>query len=186
MVMSHVLDPESRQRLIALAHEALEARVHNAGVPDIDPNLLPEVQRGVFVSIFRNGELRGCLGRLESPLPLASLVVQLAQAVADSDPRFERVTPQELSEIGLEISVLTREQEVDSVTEIEVGRHGLIVEQGASRGLLLPQVPLEHGWDRDAFLSQTCLKAGLSADAWRRGARIFVFEAQVFGERADG
>jgi AmmeMemoRadiSam system protein A len=107
----------------------------------------------------------------------------LAQAVADSDPRFHRVTPQELDGIDLEISVLTREREIQSVEEIEIGRHGLIVEQDRSRGLLLPQVPTEHGWDRDTFLDHTCLKAGLAADAWRRGARIFVFEAQVFGER---
>ena len=94
------------------------------------------------------------------------------------------VTPQELDGISFEISVLTREREIESVDEIEVGRHGLIVERGTSRGLLLPQVPTEHGWDRDTFLDHTCLKAGLPADAWKRGARIFVFEAEVFGERA--
>ena len=145
-----------------------------------------EVRRGAFVSIFSDGELRGCLGRLNSHLPIARLVAQLAQAVADSDPRFDRVTPQELAAIAFEISVLTREREVESVEEIEIGRHGLIVEQGGSRGLLLPQVPGELGWDRDAFLDHTCLKAGLAVDAWRRGARIFVFEAQVFGERSRG
>ena len=82
--------------------------------------------------------------------------------------------------------MLTREREIQSVDEIEVGTHGLIVEQGTSRGLLLPQVPGEQGWDRDTFLDHTCLKAGLAADAWRRGARIFVFEAQMFGERSRG
>jgi uncharacterized protein (TIGR00296 family) len=85
-------------------------------------------------------------------------VFQLAQAVADSDPRFDKVTVAELPEIGFEISVLTREREVTSVDEIEVGRHGLIVERGSSRGLLLPQVPVEHGWDRDTFLDHACLK----------------------------
>jgi len=86
----------------------------------------------------------------------------------------------------LEISVLTPEREIQSVEEIEVGTHGLIVEQGTNRGLLLPQVPGEHGWDREAFLDHACLKAGLAADAWRRGARLFVFEAQIFGERSSG
>ena len=178
-----VIDSDDQRRLLDLAHRALEARVRHDGLPEIDSTLAPDVRRGAFVSIFHEGELRGCLGRLNSQLPIARLVAELAQAVADSDPRFHRVTPQELDAIDLEISVLTREREIQSVEEIEIGRHGLIVEQDSSRGLLLPQVPTEHGWDRDAFLDHTCLKAGLPADAWRRGARIFVFEAEVFGER---
>jgi len=178
-----VISPDDQRRLIELARGALEARVCRTGVPDIDSTLAPDVHSGAFVSIFHNGELRGCLGRLNSPLPIARLVADLAQAVADSDPRFDRVMPQELAGIDVEISVLTHEREIQSVDEIEVGRHGLIIEQGMSRGLLLPQVPEEHGWDREAFLNHTCLKAGLAADAWRRGARIFIFEAQVFGER---
>jgi len=181
-----VIATDDQRRLLDLAHRALVARVRHAGLPEIDTTLAPDVRRGAFVSIFHEGELRGCLGRLNSQLPIARLVAQLAQAVADSDPRFHRVTPQELDGIVLEISVLTREREIQSVEEIEIGRHGLIVEQGSSRGLLLPQVPTEHGWDRDTFLDHTCLKAGLAADAWRRGARIFVFEAEVFGERSHG
>jgi AmmeMemoRadiSam system protein A len=179
-----VIGLEDQRRLLDLARRALEARVRRAGVPEVDSTLAPDIKSGAFVSIFHGDELRGCLGRLNSQLPIARLVAQLAQAVADSDPRFDRVMPQELDDIGFEISVLTREREIESVDEIEVGRHGLIVEQGTSRGLLLPQVPTEHGWDREAFLDHTCLKAGLAADAWRRGARIFVFEAQVFGERS--
>ena len=181
-----VISPEDQRQLLDLAHRALEMRVRHAGLPEIDTAVAPDVRRGAFVSIFLDGELRGCLGRLNSQLPIARLVAQLAQAVADSDPRFERVTPQELQNIGFEISVLTREREIESVDEIEIGRHGLIVEQDTQRGLLLPQVPTEQGWDRDAFLDHTCLKAGLAADAWRRGARIFVFEAEIFGERTRG
>ena len=177
------IDIDDQRRLLRLAARAFEARVRGAADPDVETTDGLGLKRGAFVSIFRNGELRGCLGRIKSNLPLSRMVFQLAQAVADSDPRFEKVTPQELAEIGFEISVLTREREIESVTEIEVGRHGLIVEQGSIRGLLLPQVPIEHGWDREVFLDHTCLKAGLSADAWRRGARIFVFEALVFGER---
>jgi AmmeMemoRadiSam system protein A len=179
-----VISLDDQRRLIELARCALEARVCCTGVPNIDSTVAPDVRSGAFVSIFHDGELRGCLGRLNSPLPIARLVVDLAQAVADSDPRFDRVVPEELDGIDLEISILTHEREIQSVDEIEVGKHGLIVEQGTSRGLLLPQVPEEHGWDRDTFLNHTCLKAGLAPDAWRRGARIFVFEALVFGERA--
>src|SRR5512138_1694626 len=172
---------DDQQHLLALARRALEARVRRHEPPE--PVLRLEIRTGAFVSIFREGELRGCLGRLGSDLPLPTLIVQLAQAVADSDPRFDRVAPHELDVIDLEISVLTREREITSVDEIELGRHGLIVEYGTSRGLLLPQVAGEHGWDRDMFLDHTCLKAGLLPGAWKRGARIFVFEADVFGER---
>jgi uncharacterized protein len=181
-----VISPEDQPRLIALARRAMEARVRYATLPDIETTLAPDVRCGAFVSIFHDGELRGCLGRLNPELPIAQLVAQLAQAVADSDPRFDRVTPQEIAGISFEISVLTPEREIQSVEEIEVGTHGLIVEQGTNRGLLLPQVPGEHGWDRDAFLDHACIKAGLAADAWRRGARLFVFEAQIFGERTSG
>ena len=182
---SQLIDDGEQRRLLDLARRALEAKVRGTTPPAIATDA-DDPRRGAFVSIFCRGELRGCLGRLTSNLPIRRIVFQLAQAVADSDPRFERVTSTELSEIGFEISILTREREVASVDEIEVGRHGLIVEHGTSRGLLLPQVPIEHGWDRDTFLDHTCLKAGLDAAAWRRGARIFIFEAQVFGERTNG
>jgi len=177
-----MIEEEEQRRLLMLARRALEARVRGTAPPDVETDA-SDPRSGAFVSIFSRGELRGCLGRLTSNLPLPRMVSQLAQAVADSDPRFDKVTPTELTDLGLEISVLTREREIASVEEIEVGRHGLIVEQGPSRGLLLPQVATEFGWDRDTFLDHTCLKAGLAADAWRHGARIFVFEAQVFGER---
>jgi len=181
-----VISSEDQRRLIALAHRALEARVHRADVPEVDATLVPDIRCGAFVTILHHGELRGCLGRLRSPLPIANLVAELAQAVADSDPRFTPVLPQELTGIDVEISILTPEREIQSIGDIEVGRHGLIVEQGHNRGLLLPQVADEHGWDRSTFLAQTCLKAGLAADAWQHGARIFVFEAQVFGEHSRG
>jgi AmmeMemoRadiSam system protein A len=182
---SQLIDDGEQRRLLDLARRALEAKVRGTTPPSVETDA-DDPRRGAFVSIFLRGELRGCLGRLKSNLPIRRIVFQLAQAVADSDPRFDKVTPQELSDIGFEISILTREREVVSVEEIEVGRHGLIVEHGTSRGLLLPQVPIEQGWDRDAFLGHTCLKAGLDAEAWRRGARIFIFEAQVFGERTNG
>lgn len=150
--------------------------------PDVDDVL--DRACGAFVSIHRDGQLRGCLGRLESTWSLPRVVAHLAEAVADSDPRFQPVEPQELPALDIEISVLTPEREIQSPTEIEVGRHGLIVEQGVHRGLLLPQVATEHGWDRMTFLEHACMKAGLAPDAWQRGARLLIFEAQVFGERS--
>jgi len=177
-----MLSSDEKRQLLELARAALESRVRRSPAPDIGASAASGPGRGAFVTVLCNGELRGCLGRIASELPLARLVHQLAQSVADSDPRFEAVRQDELVHITLEISVLTSEREIQSVTEIEIGRHGLIVEHGSRRGLLLPQVPAEHGWDRDTFVRHTCLKAGLDADAWRRGVRMFVFEAQVFGE----
>lgn len=182
MVSDELIGADEQRRLLHLARRALEARVRGATPPTVETDA-DDLRSGAFVSIFWRGELRGCLGRLKSNLPIRRIVFQLAQAVADSDPRFDKVTPFELPEIALEISVLTPEREITSVEEIEVGRHGLIVEHGTNRGLLLPQVPTKQEWDRDTFLDHTCLKAGLDAGAWRRGVRIFIFEAQVFGER---
>jgi AmmeMemoRadiSam system protein A len=176
-----VIGPDDQRRLLSLARRALEARVHRGDPPDVDVDL--DIRSGAFVTIYHAGDLRGCLGRLDSNLPLARLVMELGQAVADSDPRFDRVRPEELADLTFEISVLTPERELESVDAIEVGRHGLIVEQGNHRGLLLPQVAAEHGWDRHTFLDHTCIKAGLLPGAWKRGARVFVFEAEVFGER---
>jgi AmmeMemoRadiSam system protein A len=177
-----MLNRQTQQDLLTLARAALEARVRRARGPQpaATDTILP--RRGAFVTIFCKGELRGCLGRITSDLVLPELVCRLAEEVADSDPRFVPVTLGELGDVDLEISVLTPEWEIRSIDEIEVGRHGLIVEHGANRGLLLPQVPVEHGWDRDTFVGQACVKAGLPPDAWKRGAHLFIFEAQVFGE----
>jgi AmmeMemoRadiSam system protein A len=154
------------------------------GEPAVEPDRggALDLPFGAFVTIFHAGELRGCLGRVEPDTPLGDAVSHLACVVSDSDPRFAPVRPDELPDITIEISVLTPERELTDVAEIEVGRHGLIVEHGRHRGLLLPQVPVEHGWDREAFLEHTCLKAGLERHAWKRGVRLYVFEAEVFGE----
>lgn len=141
---------------------------------------------GAFVSIHRGDTLRGCLGRLETDWAIARVVSHLGGAVADSDPRFTPVTREELDGLAIEISAVTPGRDVRSMQEIEIGRHGLIVERGSRRGLLLPQVATEHAWDVETFLSQTCVKATLAPDAWKHDARILIFEAQVFGDVIDG
>ena len=178
-----MLTPDDRLRLLRLARCVLESRVRGIPTPasENDASQIGTAS-GAFVSIHRQGELRGCLGRLEA-LPLAEVIGDLARSVADSDPRFEVVGPSELAHIDIEISVLTPEREIASPADVAVGRHGLIVERRGRRGLLLPQVATQHGWDRLTFVEHACLKAGLPRDAWRYGARLFVFEAQVFGER---
>jgi AmmeMemoRadiSam system protein A len=178
-----ILSPDDQQRLLRLARRCLEARVRREAAPPVERGGGLDIRMGAFVSVHSLGELRGCLGRLEDDRPIAENVAHLAAVVADSDPRFTPLTVSELPGVDIEISALTPETEIADVNGIEVGRHGLIIEQGHRRGLLLPQVATEYGWDREAFLDHTCLKAGLPAGAWRTGARIFVFEAQVFGEK---
>ena len=173
---------EDQKHLLAIARRALEARVRRGQPPAVECTGTLALRRGAFVSIHHRGDLRGCLGRLTLETPLGLTIVHLAGVVADSDPRFAAVLPRELPDLMIEISVLTPAHEITSIDEVEVGRHGLIVEDGASHGLLLPQVASERGWTAGTFLEHTCIKAGLPRDAWKKGARIFVFEAQVFGE----
>jgi uncharacterized protein len=178
-----VFTPDEQNRLLQIARRALEARVRRTDAPAPEGRGVLDRPSGAFVSIHHRGALRGCLGRLEADMPLCQTVAHLGAVVADSDPRFDPVDASELAEIDIEISVLTPESEVSSIEEITIGRHGLIVTDGFRRGLLLPQVAVEHGWDRETFLDHASMKAGLRPDAWRRGARIEVFEALVFSEQ---
>jgi AmmeMemoRadiSam system protein A len=175
------LNTEQRRQLLNLARAALHARVRGQRAPDV-PSELNTPASGAFVTAYHQGELRGCLGTLESSEPLGEAIVRLAGDVAQHDYRFPPIGVDELDDVTVDISVLTSPEPVTDPTSIEVGRDGLIVSQGARRGLLLPQVAPEHGWDRETFLAHTCMKAGLPPDAWRRGARIERFQAEVFGE----
>ena len=137
---------------------------------------------GAFVTLRIGGALRGCIGYPEPLLPLVEAVERCAVSAAFSDPRFPPLTADELPGVMLEISVLGPLERVADIADVEIGRHGLIVELGRRRGLLLPQVAVEWNWDAAEFVSQTCLKAGLARDAWRNGAELFKFEAEVFGD----
>ena len=170
-----------RSRLLALARSALEARVRGAPVPAL-PSEPAGTASGLFVTVRCDGHLRGCLGAIADDLDLLDAVSRLAADVATEDFRFARLLPAELPRVVIEVSVLSPAEIVADPSQIVVGRDGLIVEQGRSRGLLLPQVPIEHGWDRETFLEQTCVKAGLPSSAWRHGATIRRFQAQVFHE----
>lgn len=180
--MIDLLNADDRRQLLDLARRALEARVRRIPPPIAECGGRLAVRHAAFVSIHYRGDLRGCLGHLALDTPLGQTIVHLAGVVADSDPRFSAVLLNELPDLQVEISVLTSPREIEAVTEIEVGRHGLIVEDGRRKGLLLPQVAVEHLWTRETFLEHTCLKAGLPRNAWQHGARVLVFEAQVFGE----
>ena len=171
-----------RQLLLTLAREAIQAWVGAAPahVPAASEAL--EEPSGAFVTIHKRGELRGCIGHIEPNEPLGTVVTRCAVAAASTDSRFPPITVEELQQIDIEISVLGPLEAIDGPNQIEVGRHGLVVELGWHRGLLLPQVATEWDWDAETFLAHTCHKAGLPRDAWKHGATIFRFEAEVFGE----
>jgi len=178
-----VLTDEEKEQLLKIARQSLECHVRGEPLPDwgeVSANLATPC--GAFVTLHKQGNLRGCIGQIQALGPLYLTVAEMAGAAALRDPRFPPVQPSELDGIDLEISVLSPFREIQDVEEIEVGVHGLLLRKGPYRGLLLPQVATEQGWDREEFLQHTCYKAGLPADAWREGATIEVFSAQVFGE----
>ncbi len=139
-------------------------------------------KRGAFVTLKRNGELRGCIGYPLPIKPLYQAICDNALSAAFEDPRFPSLTKEELPEIIIEISVLTVPQKIDNPSQIKVGRDGIIISKGFRRGLLLPQVPVEQNWDLDTFLAYGCLKAGLPPEEWQKGVQIEIFQAEYFSE----
>jgi AmmeMemoRadiSam system protein A len=178
------LSREARGKLLGIARQAIDARLRGERFAPVagDPRLLEA--RGAFVTLSRRGtgELRGCVGYVEPLFPLAETVARAAVAAALEDDRFARVTGAELPSLSIDLSLLEPPRPIRA-EEVEVGRHGLIVSCGGRRGLLLPQVPVEQGWDRERFLEQTCLKAGLPKAAWRRAdTELLGFAAELFGD----
>jgi AmmeMemoRadiSam system protein A len=173
--------PEERRILLNLAHRSIETALAEQSIDTIAPGEHLAEPRGAFTTLHLLGNLRGCIGYVLPTGSLYETVAETARAAAFDDPRFQPVTEDEAPHLTIEISVLSVPRAIRP-EEIEVGKHGLIVSAGARRGLLLPQVPLEWEWDRETFLEQTCVKAGLSPDAWLRGAEIQAFTAEVFGE----
>ncbi len=174
-----MLAPQARARLLRIARAALGgAPGPDAGPPADDP----AAAGGAFVTLRLDGRLRGCVGRVGSERPLDETVRDVARAAAAEDPRFPALRPAELARLVVEVSVLGALEPCPGPDALIVGRHGVLVEQGPRRGLLLPQVAAEQGWDASTLVAQTCVKAGLEPDAWRRGAALFRFEAEVFAE----
>ncbi len=181
-----MLSPEERRGLLRHARQTLAAYFEGDSPPAPPALAEPSRHSGAFVTLEVGGDLRGCIGYPGSTQALDQVVAECAIAAATEDPRFSPLRRRELEALQIEISVLTPIEPVADVGEIEVGRDGLVVSEGRRRGLLLPQVAVEHGWDRNTFLAHTCLKAGLRADAWKAGAQILRFQAEVFSERDEG
>ena len=173
------LSLDDHQTLLRIAHESVLSAFIDRALPQTpsSPRLLEF--RGVFTTLYLHGSLRGCVGYALPVAPLYLAVAETARAAAFEDSRFSPVTRAEASELEVSLSVLSALSPIRP-EEVEVGRHGLVVSLGANRGLLLPQVPVEYGWDRETFLQQTCHKAGLPSDAWRKGALLESFTAEVF------
>jgi hypothetical protein len=184
--MGKELSKEAQKKLLQIARESILYYLRTGKILEPDISSFPELKekRAVFVTLHKKGELRGCIGYIQAIMPLYQAVVKNAINAAVEDPRFPKVKEEEMSEIDIEISVLSPFKKIENLKEIEVGKHGLYLKKGFHSGLLLPQVATEYRWTREEFLAHTCLKAGLPQDAWRRGGiEISIFSAEVFGEK---
>ncbi len=173
---------DERALLLRLAHDSILSAVESREISLDPPTAHLAEPRGAFTSLYLRGALRGCVGYV---LPVNSVyraVAETARAAAFEDTRFYPVTLPEAQALEIELSILSPPRPI-SADAVEIGRHGLLISMGAHRGLLLPQVPVEHRWDRITFLEQTCRKAGLPLDAWKNGAKIEAFTAEVFGDK---
>ncbi len=179
------LSENDKQFLLSLARRTVEARVADLPVPEIaDPSPVLNTKCGAFVTLHKRGNLRGCIGYIEAYKPLFKTIAEMAESAALRDPRFAPVSRAEVKDLHIEISVLSPLRTIDDPGEIEVGKHGIVIERGRNRGLLLPQVAGEQGWDRETFLAHSCMKAGVEPDAWKtKTATIRVFTATVFSEK---
>ncbi len=182
--MDFTLNSEEKRFLLKLARDTIKARLEDRPLPDPEPiSETLKVQTGAFVTLSKNRQLRGCIGYVVGIKPLYEAIKDLAVSAAFNDPRFPPLSSEEFPQIEIEISVLTPLTPVKDISEIEVGRDGLMIKNGFYEGLLLPQVATEYGWDRETFLNETCLKAGLHPYAWKEPeTEIFKFSALIFSE----
>jgi len=185
-----LLEPDWKRPLLQRARAAIARAIGidrgEGGGTSIPDSIPGDLHAGAFVTIRINGQLRGCIGYPEPDLPLPDIIDRCAVSAALSDPRFPPLSAAEWDEVDLELSVLGPIEPVVDLAEVVIGRHGLIVESGQRRGLLLPQVAVEWKWNAAEFAAQTCIKAGLTRDACQNGAPLFKFEAEVFGEDLTG
>ena len=173
------LTEKEKKDLLALAGKAINDYVRNGKAPEIEVNNQKYNSDGaVFVTIKKNGSLRGCIGHVQAIMPLYQSVIKNAIAACSGDPRFPPMTEKELKDIDIEISILSPMNPVKDIKDIQIGKHGLVIRKGVHSGLLLPQVAGELGWDRDTYLKNLCAKAGLPEYAWK-DAELYTFTAEI-------
>jgi len=174
--------PEERAVLLKLAHESILSALERRELSLTPPSPHLAEPRGAFTTIYFRDQLRGCVGYVVPAASLYRTVAETARAAAFDDTRFSPITIGEAAAVEVSLSILSPLRVVGP-EEIEIGLHGLVISHGGRRGLLLPQVPVEHQWDRNTFIEQTCRKAGLPVDILQKGATLQVFSAEVFGGR---
>ncbi|HOC59404.1 MAG: AmmeMemoRadiSam system protein A [Syntrophaceae bacterium] len=179
------LTDQERKTLLDIARRAVIAKLGNKELPRITSDLpLLKEKRGAFVTLKKRGHLRGCIGYIKAAKSLGDTVQEMAVAAAFHDPRFPSVKGEEIRDLSFEISVLSPLKKIQNYSDIEIGKHGLFLVRGHNSGLLLPQVAVENGWNRDTFLKETCYKAGLPARAWKdKETEIYIFSADYFRDR---
>src|ERR1035437_3091146 len=181
-----MLTIEEKREILGIARRTMESYVENGIITKYttqNENL--KQHAGAFVTLHSRGKLRGCIGLIESNKPLYQTIVEMAIESSSSDPRFEPVKPEELKDMEIEVSVLFPKKRVESLDEIELGKHGVIVKRGYASGVFLPQVASETGWSKEEFMRNLCEgKAGLPPDCYKdEGTEVYIFEAQVFNEK---
>ncbi len=183
-----MLTDEQGEKLVGYAREVLESYIRDEGLPEAREEDFMDEKKGVFVTLKKNDELRGCVGLPLPRFPLREAVKKAARLSAD-DRRFPPIDEKELRNITIEVTVLTEPETVDAdspddyIKKVEVGKHGLIISKGGREGLLLPQVPIEQNWSCTEYLEGLCRKARLDSDAWKRkSTEIKRFEGQIFRE----
>ena len=177
------LSPADRAALLGIARSAIRHHLGLGAAPHLPEAGPLSVPRGAFVTLHVDRALRGCIGSFQPKGTLARTVASVAVSAASEDPRFPPVRPEEADELGYHVSALGPCQSMRHLSQLEIGKHGLLVRLGWQRGALLPVVAVEHAWDATAFLRHTCLKAGLPPDAWRDPeAVVEFFSAEEFGD----
>src|ERR1051326_2799666 len=184
-----MLSDAEKQFLLKIARQSVESAVRKSPEIETTPSLptLPSLEkpRGAFVTLRIENILRGCIGYVDPVKPLRETVRLASAKAALEDTRFSPILPEELPDVWIELSVLLPMERITGIEEIEIGRHGVVVDSGRLRGLLLPQVAVEYGWSRGRFVGGTARKAGLSFNAWNeRGVTVSVFTAEIFSERS--
>lgn len=181
--MAELLTDKEQKELLKIARDTITSYVASGKTPSLETASKGlNLESGCFVTIKQQKQLRGCIGNFVSDRPLYKLVQEMAVSAATRDPRFYPMKTNDLEDFELEISVLSPLSKAASIEEIQVGIHGIYIVKGSYRGVLLPQVATDYGWDRDEFLRHTCIKAGLPENAWQGECDIYIFSAQVFGE----
>ena len=183
------ISKENRELLLKLARQAVKAQV-TGSAPPTPPEPTGELakKRGCFVTLTNRGQLRGCIGTFQANKPIVEQVIEMAGAAA-RDPRFvyDPITPEEVDNLTIQISVLSELQPIENPLDFELGVHGIYIVRGAASGCFLPEVATETGWSKEEFLSQCCAgKAGLSPDAWRDGqTKVYIFTTEKFSDKPE-